>query len=162
MAETTGDLPALPAAPEIAKHTSKGIDIRDAVSILSSRAETGGDRALLEGTETVTDDHRSMGQTIELHAEGGDGKRGAGGCGCSRAAEIKMVNSGASSNELLSPPPNLVEETEEERRKAIEKQRERRLAEIRRRFDEMDVRNLLRSLFEVQRERTAAYREFDG
>jgi len=131
---------------------AKGIHIRDAISILSSRAAAGGDTGLHDGTEQVSDEHKSMGQTIEAFEWSNEGVAGCN-CGTSMPHVDNKDNGPSKSAPVVADGEHL--------RKDLDKRRKEREVDIRSKLEELSVRSLLGAVFEAQRERTMAYQEYD-
>uniref|UniRef100_A0A7R9VM29 Uncharacterized protein n=1 Tax=Pseudictyota dubia TaxID=2749911 RepID=A0A7R9VM29_9STRA len=131
---------------------AKGIHIRDAISILSSRAAAGGDTGLHDGTEQVSDEHKSMGQTIEAFEWSNEGVAGCN-CGTSTPHVDNKDNGPSKSAPVVADGEHL--------RKDLDKRRKEREVDIRSKLEELSVRSLLGAVFEAQRERTMAYQEYD-
>lgn len=148
----------------MSNESAKGIDIRDAMSILSSRAAAGGDAGLHDGSEKVSEEHKSMGQTIDVFKWT---KAGDAGCECGATrpqAGNEQGAEGGNSPDLsgeASPSEMSTSADEERRKEEVEKRRKEREVEIRSKLEDMSIRSLLNAVFEAQKERTMAYREYD-
>lgn len=137
-----------------------GINIREAVSILSSRANDGGDVELRDEHQRdvpakVVQERKDMGQTIDLDASdlqwtkmGQQGQQGQ--CPCPPPAEDAI---GAAAE---------ADPDAQEKRKALEEQRKKNEAELRAKLDDMTVSELLKAAMSAQSERTLAYKTYDG
>eukprot|EP00584_Thalassiosira_punctigera_P019321 CAMPEP_0172552404 /NCGR_PEP_ID=MMETSP1067-20121228/44776_1 /TAXON_ID=265564 ORGANISM="Thalassiosira punctigera, Strain Tpunct2005C2" /NCGR_SAMPLE_ID=MMETSP1067 /ASSEMBLY_ACC=CAM_ASM_000444 /LENGTH=231 /DNA_ID=CAMNT_0013340383 /DNA_START=55 /DNA_END=746 /DNA_ORIENTATION=- len=133
--------------PPASSSSRKGIDIRDALSILSARAKDGGGGER-HHHDVVTDEMKRMGQTIDVAPPNDDG--GGGG-----------EEGGVPENES---PPSVEEEKEEverRRREVARSERERMREEMREELRSMGVSELLRTIFMAQQERVATYREYE-
>lgn len=115
-----------------------GIDIRQALEILSSRTshdhshERGNEQAACHGS--VADEaSRAMGQTIDLNATARD----------------------------PSTSPEASARSMEEAKKELDEARKARGVEIRSHLESMSVKDLLQAVLEAQRERVAAYHVYD-
>jgi hypothetical protein len=125
---------------------AQGIDIRQALEILSSRSAHSHDdhhdqNNDIDGSchEHVPDEAKAMGQTIDLMTS-------AGG----REEELNEDASGAAA------PGH--EQDMEEKKKA----RRKREVAIKEKLQSMNVTDLLGAVMEAQSERVATYREYDG
>ena len=140
-----------------------GIDIKEAMSILSSRANDGGDVELRDEHQRdvpakVVQERKDMGQTIDLDASGiqwtkmGQGQQGQGQgqCPCPPPAE-DAVSAAAEAD------PDA-----QEKRKALEEQGKKNEAELRAKLDDMSVSELLKAAMSAQSERTLTYKTYDG
>lgn len=129
-----------------------GIAINDALSILSSRAKTGGDAAIISNRKSVPDELKEMGQTIDIAQQMEFANPANLGCDC---APNNTDNNEADSS--LSP----LEEEEEKKHEAMKQERAKRGEEIRVRLQSMGVCDLLGMVFRAQQERVATYKMFD-
>eukprot|EP00571_Detonula_confervacea_P017375 CAMPEP_0172298832 /NCGR_PEP_ID=MMETSP1058-20130122/1304_1 /TAXON_ID=83371 /ORGANISM="Detonula confervacea, Strain CCMP 353" /LENGTH=279 /DNA_ID=CAMNT_0013008125 /DNA_START=15 /DNA_END=854 /DNA_ORIENTATION=+ len=130
-----------------------GININDALSILSARAKSGGDADITNGSSTVPDELKEMGQTIDIANQMEFAKPGGGagaGCDCARNKD----------NEA-STDPVVLDEEEEKKHEAMKQERARRGEEIRTRLQSMGVVDLLGMIFRAQQERVATYKMFE-
>ena len=138
-----------------------GIDIKEAMSILSSRANDCGDVELRDEHQRdvpakVVQERKDMGQTIDLDASDlqwtkmGQGQQGQGQCPCPPPAE-DAVSAAAEAD------PDA-----QEKRKALEEQRKKNEAELRAKLDNMSVSELLKAAMSAQSERTLTYKTYDG
>ena len=136
-----------PPPPSNSKNS--GIDIRDALSILSSRAKSGGDSNLTDSS--VPDELKEMGQTIDIVDEMEFANNGAAsGCDCA-------TDNGNSENE-----PSPLSEEDAKKHEAIKAERAKRGEEIKAKLSSMDVSDLLGMIFQAQQERVATYKIFEG
>ena len=153
---------SVPTPSEIPNDRS-GIDIKEAMSILSSRANDGGDVELRDEHQRdvparVAQERRAMGQAIDLDASDLQWTRmGQGG--------------GQQGPNCPCPPPTAAEDAAfaaaaadpdaQEERRALEEQRKKKKAEIRARLDGLPVPELLKAAMSAQSERTLAYKTYD-
>ena len=140
--------------PPSQSNNNGGINIRDALSILSSRAKTGGDADIIKSSsssnnDVVPNELKKMGQTIDIVNEMEFTKSNAIGCNCA-----------ANNNDDASSSYNDVEE-EKEKHEAMKLEREQRSREIQTKLRSMDVADLLKMIFTAQEERVATYKLFD-
>jgi hypothetical protein len=114
-----------------------GIDIRQALDILSSRTshdhshEHGNEQAACHGS--ATDEARAMGQTIDLNAPARD----------------------------PSTLPAASAQSMDEAKQELDEARKARGEEIRAHLQSMSIKDLLQAVMEAQRERVATYRVYD-
>ena len=147
--------------PPSPSQSNNGINIRDALSILSSRAKTGGDADIIKSSSSSNDNNvvpnelKKMGQTIDIVNEMEFTKPNAIGCNC--AANNNNDDEASS----LSSPYNDDVEEEKEKHEAMKLEREQRSREIRTKLQSMDVADLLKMIFTAQEERVATYKLFD-
>ena len=139
-----------------------GINIKEAMSILSSRANDGGDVELRDEHQRdvpakVVQERKDMGQTIDLDASdlqwtkmGQGGQQGQGQCPCPPPTE-DAISAAAEAD------PDA-----QEKRKALEEQRKKNEAELRAKLDGMSVSQLLKAAMSAQSERTLTYKTYDG
>ena len=142
--------------PPSPSQSNNGINIRDALSILSSRAKTGGDADIKKSSsssnDVVPNELKKMGQTIDIASEMEFTKLNAIGCNCA----ANNNNDEASSS---SSPYNV--EEEKEKHEAMKLEREQRSREIQTKLQSIDVVDLLKMIFTAQEERVATYKLFD-
>jgi len=147
----------------MSRNSAIGIDIRDALSILSSRAVAGGDVGLHEGTEEISDEHKAMGQTIDL-LESTEASNSGCGCGSRSRADVgEGIESGESDRASCgaTSADALTSIDQQQMKKDLEKRRKEREEEIQTKLKDMPIRSLLNTVFEAQRERTTTYQEYD-
>lgn len=137
--------------PTPASASSSGIDVHDALSILSARAEKGGDGNL--ASSSVPDELKGMGQTIDLAQQMEFARPNAVGCDCAK-------NGGAADGDDTSGATALSEE-ERQTHEAMKEERTRRGEEIRAKLRSMGVGELLGMIFGAQQERVATYKVFE-
>jgi len=136
--------------PSNSSAPQNGIDIRDALSILSARAKQGGD----VDASTVPDELKEMGQTIDIAEQMEFSKPDAVGCDC-----IGKNNDGADGNNANGASP--IDAEEEKKHEAMKRERARRGEEIQAKLQSMGVVDLLGMIFGAQQERVATYKSFD-
>ena len=145
--------------PPPSQSNNGGINIRDALSILSSRAKTGGDADIKKSSsssnDVVPNELKKIGQTIDIASEMEFTKLNAIGCNC---AANNNNNDEASSS---SSPYNDDVEEEKEKHEAMKLEREQRSREIQTKLQSIDVVDLLKMIFTAQEERVATYKLFD-
>lgn len=130
-----------------------GINIHDALSILSLRAKSSVEKEL-------TDDKKGMGQTINLF-QSKDNE-------CKRTSDTsdkssKQNGSGDMTDTAEMKAPTIKETVEkEEQRIQMEKERKERELKIRKELENLRVNDLLNAILGVQKERVLAYKEFDS
>ena len=129
---------------------SNGIDIRDALSILSSRAKAGGDSSEIKSSSDVPSELRNMGQQIDIVNEMEFAKPNALGCDCIRPDTNGDI-----------PPVAVLSEEEEKKHAAMKAEREKRTKEIQNKLQSMNTGDLLGMIFTAQGERVATYKLFD-
>mmetsp|Transcript_11742 Transcript_11742/g.25444 ORF Transcript_11742/g.25444 Transcript_11742/m.25444 type:complete len:296 (+) Transcript_11742:44-931(+) len=152
------------APPSTTNKNTKGIDIRSAMSILSSRAEDGGDKELRAEHQQdvpakIVQERRAMGQSIDLESSLQWTKMGPTGGG-----------SGSGGVTCPCPPPEQdvitaaaeADPEAQEQRRALEEQGKQNEAELRAKLDNMSVSELLRAVLSAQGERTVTYKTYDG
>jgi len=130
---------------------SNGIDIRDALSILSSRAKAGGDSSEIKSSSDVPSELKNMGQTIDIANEMEFAKPNALGCDCIRP----------NTNGDIPVAKAALSEEEEKKHAAMKAEREKRTKEIQNKLSSMNVGELLGMIFTAQGERVATYKLFD-
>lgn len=133
---------------------SNGIDIRDALSILSSRAKSGGDSSEIKSSSDVPSELRNMGQQIDIVNEMEFAKPNALGCDCIRPDTNGDGDIPAAAAAALS-------EEEAKKHTAMKAEREKRTKEIQNKLSSMNVGDLLGMIFTAQGERVATYKLFD-
>lgn len=136
-----------------------GIDIRDALSILSHRARGGGDAdtaAFSGGAAVPPRELKEMGQTIDMIIDPMNSndecivdKETMSGCGCVRSK----------TNDDNHRPP--IDEDELKRHKLLKEERARRGEVIRTQLCSMTAVDLLNMVFRAQEERVATYHMFE-
>lgn len=142
-----------PSSPS--HQSNSGINIRDALSILSSRAKTGGDADILSSSSSnnakavVPNELKKMGQTIDIVNEMEFTKSTAIGCNCA-------ANNNNDDDDDASPSPS-----EKKKHQAMKLEREQRSKEIQSKLQSMDVADLLKMIFAAQEERVVTYNLFD-
>ena len=130
---------------------SNGIDIRDALSILSSRAKAGGDSSEIKSSSDVPSELKAMGQQIDIVNEMEFAKPNTLGCDCIRP-----------NGDGDTPAAAAVLSEEEEKKHAVMKaEREKRTKEIQNKLQSMNVGDLLGMIFTAQGERVATYKLYD-
>ena len=130
---------------------SNGIDIRDALSILSSRAKAGGDSSEIKSSSDVPSELKNMGQQIDIVDEMEFDKPNALGCDCIRP----------DTNGDIPAEASVPSEEEENKLAAMKAEREKRTKEIQNKLQSMNVGDLLGMIFTAQGERVATYKLFD-
>ncbi len=145
----------------IASRPESGIDIRDALTILSNRARGGADAdtaAFTGGTVVPPRELEEMGQMIDMSIDPvktndasniDTGK--ISGCGCIRS----------NTNDDDQTPHSPVDEDELERHELLKQERALRGEEIRTQLRSMTVVDLLGIFFRAQEERVATYHVFE-
>ena len=154
-----------PPAPLPSASHQNGINIRDAFSILSVRAEKGNVHLHeITDSSSVPNELKEMGQRIDIAAV-----KDQVGCtntdpstkndvvhGCPKTNNDSNV--GLSRNSLV----NGVDDEEEKKHHALKRERERRAEEIRTKLQSMCFADLLGTIFQAQEERVATYKMFEG
>lgn len=145
-----------------AQTAQNGINIKEAMSILSSRANDGGDVELRDEHQRdvpakVVQERKDMGQTIDLDASdlqwtkmGQGGQQGQDQCPCPPPTE-DAISAAAEAD------PDA-----QEKRRALEEQRKKNEADLRAKLDGMSVSQLLKAAMSAQSERTLTYKTYDG
>ena len=140
---------------------NSGIDIRDALSILSNRARGGGDvdtAAYSDGTVVPPTELKEMGQTIDMIVEPNSNNdiirnNKISGCGCTRS------HTNTNDDSQAAHPP--MDKDELERHELLKQERARRGEEIRMQLRSMVVADLIGMIFRAQEERVATYHLFE-
>jgi hypothetical protein len=143
------------ASPQQQKQHQKGIDIQQALSILSERsnAETSADAHNSDSTSggcgcchgAPTPEHaKTMGQTIDLLAENNS---------------TKMMVVEEEDQEATSSLSK--EEQEQEEQRLQEERSKERLAQIQKELNGMSDKELLQAILKAQQDRVATYREYE-
>ena len=158
--------PLPPRSSGAAAASGRGIDLRTAFSILSSRADAGGEADLAADHQRtvpagVAERMRGMGQSIDLGgARGGDGDdplawtRVGEGCGCLPSPSEGTAGPANAAN------PNADADLEEQR-SALAEQRDANTVKLREALSAMKATELIRAVLRAQEERVAAYRAYD-
>lgn len=146
--------------PTPSTYSQNGIDIRDALSILSLRAKSGGDSDHISPS-SVSDKLKRMGQTIDIvdeeteFTELNNAAALQRGCGCAGNTTNGDINSSASSTPVVN------DEEEAKKHDAMKQERARREEEIRTELRSMRAMDLLGMIFRAQQERVATYKLFE-
>ena len=156
--------------PPSQNNNNNGINIRDALSILSLRAKTGGDADIIKSSNNdnnndndvvVPNELKKMGQTIDIANEMMEFTKSndaiIGCCNCAANND----NNNAPSSSLSSSPYNDDVEEDKEKHEAMKLEREQRSKDIQTKLQSMDVVDLLKMIFTAQEERVATYKLFD-
>ena len=150
-----------------------GIDIRDALSILSSRARGGGDADTapfaVGGTIVPPRELKEMGQTIDMISsdpttmknEGNINTSNISGCGCIRTHTTSNHHDVEDDQTQTTPQHPPMDKDELERHELLKNERTRRGEEIRMQLRSMAVVDLLKMIFRAQEERVATYHLFE-
>lgn len=110
-----------------------GISIKDALSILSTRSNMGGNRNVT--ADLVSDELKEMGQLLDM--------------------EQQDVSSTSPS------PPARISVEVEANHEAIMAERERRTEQIQQQLQTLDIMELLKMIFQAQQERVVTYKVYD-
>ncbi|KAL3816923.1 hypothetical protein ACHAXA_009118 [Cyclostephanos tholiformis] len=150
----------MPMLPPPGASSSSGIDIRDALAILSARAPHDHDHPSHDGV--VPRELRGMGQIVDLNATLSNPDPDP----LANNTTITTTDDGGVDDEgkIADGRGGLREEDEielEQRRKDLESARARRSMEIRNELSSMTTSELLRTIFTAQEGRVATYRTFD-
>ena len=130
---------------------SDGIDIRDALSVLSARAKRGGDSEI--ASSSVPDELKKMGQKIDIADQMEFAKPdNVLKCDCA-GSNVSVDDIGDKSN---------IDDDEREKHEAMKQERERRGEEIRSKLLSINIVDLLGMIFRAQEERVATYKLFEG
>lgn len=139
--ESTGETIAAagtPSAPDATESSRQGIDIRQALDILSARTSHDHSHSHSDKQDgcqkSATIESNAMGQTIDLNAP----------------------------EEATIADPEAVAKSMEEEKKKLERDRKTREEQIRAHLQTMSVKDLLQAVMEAQKERVATYRAYDG
>jgi hypothetical protein len=140
--DSTNDANAALASPQA---QSKGIDIRDALFILSARSNGGGEN-LVANPKSITDEMKEMGQTIDIADQMEFAKPNAFKCECAN--------------------PNALQDVEEDKvddgkHEAMRQERAERCEAIHATLQSLNVSELMGALFVAQEERVATYKLYD-
>ena len=128
----------------------RGIDVRDALSILAARTERGGEDL---ASASVPAALKAMGQTIDIAKQMEFAQPNAAGCDCAK--------NGSATNGADASGANALSEEEKQKHEAVKELRARRGAEIRAQLRTMGVGELLGMIFGAQQERVATYKAFE-
>jgi hypothetical protein len=135
--ETIAAAAGTPPATDATESSRKGINIRQALDILSARTSHDHSHSHSDAQagcqQNATDESKAMGQTIDLNAP-----------------------------ERATPDPETIAKSMEEERKKLDRDRKTREEQIRAHLQTMSVKDLLQAVIEAQRERVATYRTYDG
>ena len=137
---------------------SKGIDLEEAMSILSTRAKDGGEKELHSSSSTTKSKFdnpqlKQMGQTIDLIASQE----------WTRASETKENNC----KDHMDTSPLVIQEREEmakqphEQNENKKKEKEERVLKLKETFAKKTPSELLQALFNIQKERVLTYQKFN-
>lgn len=129
----------------------RGINIEDAMSILSARAKGGGDN--ITSKSDVPDKMKGMGQHIDIVDQMEFTKPEAfiNNCDCASGGE----NGNASDATIAK------DEEEDKKHETMKQERVKRGAEIQSTLQSMNVSELLGMIFGAQQERVTTYKLFD-
>lgn len=122
-----------------------GINIKDALNILSDRANGGGDNISSE-SNSIPDELKGMGQTIDIAEQMDFTKIG---CGCANRGD---------GGDNSAPEWSL---EEEEKHEVMKQERMKRGAAIQVKLESMNVTDLLGTIFGAQQERVVTYKIFE-
>eukprot|EP00956_Cyclotella_meneghiniana_P003494 scaffold4255_cov69-Cyclotella_meneghiniana.AAC.1 len=125
---------------------SKGINIQDALSILSARSKGGGEN-LASNSNSITEEMKEMGQTIDI-VEQMEFTKPDSFCECSK-------------NNNASREMKYDENNDDEKHEAMRQERSRRGEEIQSTLQSLNLSELLGTLFAAQEERVATYKVYD-
>jgi hypothetical protein len=149
------------------KNNQEGIDIRQALEILSVRAAQSNHHGEAENNEAchhhgVPQEAREWGQRIDLTAEGkwGDGEkeeRHDGAANDSSSFSSKKPKTERSDTDRASEDSK----AGEDQKRRPEEERTKRQAELVGKLQTMSVRELLRCVLESQQQRVATYKAYD-
>mmetsp|Transcript_14164 Transcript_14164/g.20767 ORF Transcript_14164/g.20767 Transcript_14164/m.20767 type:complete len:313 (+) Transcript_14164:145-1083(+) len=140
-----------PSSPSSSQQHAKGIDIKAAMSILSSRQPHSHHDHECHSVKD-NDVRKTMGQTIHLISE-----CDADGHGPNK--EGKACNDGG-----VAPPDNHNKNNAEQKAKEEQQQKrkEEREKEILQTMEKMSIRELLKTVMNVQKERVETYRTYES
>lgn len=129
----------------------RGINIEDAMSILSARAKGGGDN--ITSKSDVPDKMKGMGQHIDIvdRMEFTKPEAFINNCDCASGGE----NGNASDATIAK------DEEEDKKHETMKQERVKRGAEIQSTLQSMNVSDLLGMIFGAQQERVTTYKLFD-
>ncbi|KAL7447842.1 hypothetical protein ACHAWC_000146, partial [Mediolabrus comicus] len=136
--------------PTSATASKKGIDIQEALSILSARAKTGED---VSNSNSVPDELKGRGQTISITDE----------LEFTNPANLMKCDCGPRSGEQDGISENKLGEdaVEDGKHEAMKQERIRRAAEIKSKVRSMCVSDLLGMIFGAQQERVVTYKIYE-
>lgn|SRR5210317_1585877 len=136
--------------PTSATASKKGIDIQEALSILSARAKTGED---VSNSKSVPDELKGRGQTITITDE----------LEFTNPANLMKCDCGPRSGEEDDTSENRLGEdaVEDGKHEAMKQERIRRAAEIKSKVRSMCVSDLLGMIFGAQQERVVTYKIYE-
>lgn len=136
--------------PTSATASKKGIDIQEALSILSARAKTGED---VSNSNSVPDELKGRGQTINITDE----------LEFTNPANLMKCDCGPKSGEEDDTSENKLGEdaAEDGKHEAMKQERIRRAAEIKSKVRSMCVSDLLGMIFGAQQERVVTYKIYE-
>jgi len=135
----------------------EGINIQDALSILSLRAKSRGEGEL---SDEANPDKKRMGQTINLFQADNiaEGENSVDSTSVSKSDGCDCVRNTAA----INAAPTLKETAEEEtKRQQMESERKERELKFKRELETLSVKELLHAILGVQKERVVTYKEFD-
>ncbi len=121
-----------------------GINIKDALSILSDRAKGGGDK-ISSGSNSIPDELKVMGQQIDISKQ-----MNFANLKCACSIQSKKEDSEAS-----------VKKVDDDRHKAMNEARMKNTAKIRNKIDSMTMNQALGMIFQAQQERVATYNMYE-
>jgi hypothetical protein len=124
----------------------KGIDIKDALSILSARSAGGGEN-LTSNSKSITDEMKEMGQTIDITDQMEFAKPDAFKCECVKANSLQEVEEEG--------------KVDDGKHEAMRQERMRRGEEIKSTLQSLNVSELVNTIFGAQAERVATYKVYD-
>ena len=128
------------AAPQT---QSNGINIKDAISILSNRSKGGGEN-LASNSESIPKELTEMGQTLNISDQMEFAKPDVFKCDCGN-----------------TPQEDEVDIEEDKKHEVIKQERIKRGEEIKSALQLLNVSELLGTIFAAQEERVTTYKHFD-
>jgi len=127
------------------KEQNKGINIKDALSILSARSKGGGENLSFNSND-IPRELTEMGQTIDIMDQLEFTKTDAFKCECSSENSLQLDVNDVKDNE---------------QHEAMKQERLKRGKEIQSTLQSLSVSELLGTIFAAQEERVATYKIFD-
>lgn len=127
------------------KPLSKGINIQDALSILSARSKGGGEN-LASDSNSITEEMKEMGQTIDI-VEQMEFTKPESSCKCSKNNALEEMKDDI--------------KIDDEKHEVMRQERTRRGEEIQSTLQSLNLSELLGTIFAAQEERVATYKVYD-
>jgi hypothetical protein len=147
------------------RSSSGGIDIRDALTILSARASQHHHDHQHDEVDAIPEELRSMGQTIDMTTAATTATSEGTGDDYDDANEEKTTEEEDDNGDARGSQDQQRWQQQQQRGEGVEsleRTRARRSEEVRARLSSMPTSELLKTIFASQEERVATYRTFEA